>query len=357
MANFYGKVLKKNELLRRTGNIAQVAYIRPVEYLGGKANGTKVYEVSNGTGLEFSVAQSKGLDIMSLKYKGINMNYMFKGGIIAPELADMHGTEFFRCINGGMIYTCGLHNVGLPCEDNGLTEVFHGVLKTTPSDNVCIMNEWDGDDYVLKLSGEIRQAAIYNENLVIKRTITTKTGSKSIKLQDFVENQGFTEQGMMMLYHVNTGFPLLDEGTRLLIPSKDIKARDDISAGGLDDYATITAPIDAFTEHVFFHKVACDKSGLSAAAVINDNLKIGLYIKYNTKNMPNLVEWKSMVSGDYALGIMPSTGYVSGRTYEKEHGKLKMIAPSETLEFGLEIGILEGSEEIKEFENYIKTLV
>jgi len=356
MADFFGRKYDRKELLRRTGNISQVAYVCPALYTGGKANGTKAYEVSNGTGLDFSVLESKCLDIASMKYRGVNLNYMFKAGITAPDLADMHGTEFTRCINGGMLYTCGLHNVGSPCEDNGVTEVFHGNLKTTPADNVSISTEWEGDDYILRLSGEVRQAAIYNENLVLKRTITAKAGSKSVKIKDIVENQGFTEQGMMLLYHVNSGFPLLDEGSRLIIPSKNIKARDDISAKGINEYSNITAPIDGFTEHVFFHEVACDDSGFSGAAVINDSLGIGLYIRYNTANLPRLVQWKSMVSGDYALGIMPSTGYVSGRAYEKQNGKLKMIAPFEKLEFGLEIGVLDGAEDIRGFESYIKSL-
>ncbi|OCT15744.1 hypothetical protein A8709_15235 [Paenibacillus pectinilyticus] len=349
--------MDRKELLKRVGHMSQLASIQPFTYTGGKAEGVKAHQVANGTGLEFTVLESKCLDIISMKYKGMNLNFLPKSGIVAPGLADMNGTEFMRSISGGMLYTCGLRNVGTAAVDNGLNQVFHGNLKNTPAEKVSATTEWVGDDYVLKLSGEMREAAIFNENLVLKRTITTQTSAKSLLVHDVVENQGFEEQSLMLLYHVNVGYPILDDEARLLIPTSRTVARDPLSQEGIDAYAQLSAPIDGYTEQVFKHETVNQRDGKTGAAVINDRLGIGVYIKYNADALPNLIEWKSMRSGDYALGIMPSTCFVMGRTYEKEHGTLKTIAPFATLEVELEIGVLDGAQEIADFEAFMRELL
>lgn len=356
MASFYGTNQERRELLKKVGNMAQLAYIKPFEYSAGKARGVKAFDVSNGTGLDFTVLESKCMDIVGMKYKGINLNYLPKSGIVSPALTDMNGTEFMKSISGGMLYTCGLLNVGTPCVDEGISQVFHGRMKNTPAENVNTTCNWEENDYILRLSGEMREAAIFNENLVLKRTITAKSGATSVNIRDEVENQGFEEQEMMLLYHINIGYPVLYEGARLVIPSLDVKARDDISYTGIDEYEKITCPVDGFTEHVFIHKTACDSAGMTGAAVINDELGIGVYIRYNSRELPNLIQWKSMRSGDYAMGIMPSTCFVSGRVYEREHGPLKKVVPFEKAHFDVKIGVLDGAQDIKEFEQFIKSL-
>jgi hypothetical protein len=63
-----------------------------------------------------------------------------------------------------------------------------------------------------------------------------------------------------------------------------------------------------------------------------------------------------MMSGDYVLGIEPANCLCNGRLDEKDRGTLKRIAPFNKMKFDLELGVLEGVEEIKEFERYIRSL-
>jgi hypothetical protein len=353
MAAFFGSRMNRKELLKRTGDMSQLAYIRPFEYTSGKARGIRAFDVSNGTGLDFTVLEDKCLDIIGMKYKGVNLNYLPKSGIVSPALADMNGTEFMRSISGGMLYTCGLLNVGSPCEVDGMTYFFHGRMKNTPADHVNQFYGWEGDDYVLRLSAEMREAAIFSDNLRLNRSLAVKSGDRSVFLTDEIENQGFEAQGLMLLYHINIGYPILDDGARLVIPSKAVKARDDHSQTGIGEYDKITGPSDGFTEHVFLHKMACGSGGKTAAAVINDKLGLGVYVRYSTWELPNLVQWKSMRSGDYAMGMMPSTCNVRGRAEEIRNSELKMIQPFEKLRFSLEIGVLDGKKEISAFEKAI----
>lgn len=93
------------------------------------------------------------------------------------------------------------------------------------------------------------------------------------------------------------------------------------------------------------------------AGLVNEKLGLGIAIKYNTMNLPKLLEWKSMMSGDYTLGIEPANCVVDNRINERERGTLKTIKPFEKVHFDLEITVLEGQSEITAFENKVKSFV
>lgn len=352
----YGKEFSKRDLLKRLGNISQIASIKHFEYIDGKADSVRAFSVANGGGLDFTILESKSLDIFEMKFKGVNLNYISKPGLVAPGLADAKGVEFLRSITGGMMYTCGLNNVGTDCIDEGVYNGFHGRVRNIPAEKVSSTACWKGDDYILSVSGEMREASLLKDNLVLRRTITTKMGSKSISIRNEVENEGYEEQGLMVLFHINVGYPILDEGSRFVLPCLDVKSKDDIPAVDLEEWSKISGPIDQFTEQVFYHKVGSDKDGNTASAVINDSLGLGLYVKYNVLQLPRMTEWKSMMSGDYAFGIEPANCLVEGRVREKENGTLQKIAPFEKKAFDFEIGVLDGREDINRFDKYVEYL-
>ena len=335
----------RKRLLSKVGSVAQLAHITPFTYTSGSADGVKGFMASNGTGLDFTVLESKCLDIISMKYKGINLNFLPKSGIVSSALSDMEGTEFLRSICGGMMYTCGLLNVGAGCMEGDMDQPFHGRMKNTPAEHVSTFCDWDGDAFVLRISGEMRESALFNDNLLMRRSIETKAGKRCVTICDVIENQGFETQELMLLYHVNVGYPILDAGARFVAPIVSTEARQDgVSEKGIKDYAVITEPVQGFVEQVYVHKVTEGR-----AAIINDELGLGLYVKYDADMLPNLIEWKSMGCGDYAFGIEPATCLGRGRAYERSHGKFQKIAPFEKLTYTIEIGVLDGPEEISAF--------
>ncbi|THF84631.1 aldose 1-epimerase family protein [Cohnella fermenti] len=353
MPRVYGQFLDKASLLKRVGSMEQLAYVRPFVYGEGAAEGVKAFEVSNGTGLEYTVLESKGMDLIGMRYKGMNLHYAPKSGVVSPALADMNGTEFMRSISGGMLYTCGLSNVGTACVDEGFDHPFHGRMKTTPAEMLSADCHWEGDEYVLSLSGQMREAAIFEENLTLRRTLSTSVGSKSVRIRDTLENQGFEERQLMLLYHINIGFPVLDEGAELILPSREKLARDEESERHASRFDELSGPIVGFREHVYRHRLSAGRSGWTGAAVINRRLGLGVYVKYDPLRLPYLVQWKSLRAGDYATGLMPATCFVNGRSFERENGTLQPIAPLQQLTYELEIGVLEGEEEFGEFMDFL----
>lgn len=356
MAVLYGKEMTKAEVLRRVGNLTQVAGIRPVVLEDGKANGTKAFQVATGSGLEFTVERGKCLDIPNMSYKGINLNFLTKPGIVAPEYFNPLSGEFGRYFPAGMLYTCGLRNVGSENTDSGEFSNPHGRIGNTPAENVGVVSEWRGNDYVMELSGQMREGSQFAENMLLSRKLSTVLGSKKIVLHDVIENQGFEEQPFMMLYHFNMGYPLLDKGIRLLIPSLSRTPRDEPSKPGIAEWSKMEEPIDGFTEQVFYHTLGRDENGNTAYAVINDSLGFGFYVRFSAELLPVLIEWKSMMSGDYTLGLEPANCHVEGRGKERKEGTLRFLKPGETEEHVLEFGIAEGDKAIQELTEYIGSL-
>ena len=56
------------------------------------------------------------------------------------------------------------------------------------------------------------------------------------------------------------------------------------------------------------------------------------------------MQWKSLASGDYVIGLEPANSSVYGRKYHEERGDLHTIAPFEKEVRQLTITILEGEE-------------
>ena len=87
MVKLLGGEIEKADLLRKIGRIEQVAGARPVKLASGKAEGIKAWEIYNGSGLEFCVMESKCLDLLYAKYRGVNLSFLAKPGAVAPDYA------------------------------------------------------------------------------------------------------------------------------------------------------------------------------------------------------------------------------------------------------------------------------
>ena len=98
-----------------------------------------------------------------------------RNGIVAPAYFDVRGSEWLHSFAGGLFTTCGLRQVGQPCVDAGEELGLHGRIANTPAEDVAISESWEDDDFVLAVSGTMRETKVFNEDLRLTRTITTRT--------------------------------------------------------------------------------------------------------------------------------------------------------------------------------------
>lgn len=338
--------MDKEHAMSFTGSMQQLAYTREITVKEGRANNLRAVEVKNAD-LRFLVMADKGLDVAYLEYKGMNLSFTAKPGLNGRNPFDTHGQEALRSIMGGLFFTCGLQNICGPCETKGVEYPMHGRIRTTPCEHLCADAFWEGDDYVLEVSGELREAELFGSNLVLRRTIRSVCGSGKLEVTDVVENQSSEPAELMLMYHCNFGYPFLRPGTRLILPSKTVKGREPWSQEHLECWHTATEPKKGESEYVFLHELAEDAQGNSFAAIVNDELGFGVKIGFDRKVQPYFMEWMSMKDGDYVIGLEPSNSSVYGRKHHEQQGTLHTMEAFSSETFHLSFEILRDEEEIK----------
>lgn len=317
----------KREIMKKTGSIQQIAYVRKVTFEEGAAAGLRAYEVKAGE-LAFTVAIDKCLDIVEMTYKGVNLNFLSKPGLMNRQRFDSSGFEAQKSIMGGMFFTCGTSNVGKPDLTPDAPLPMHGYLRSTPAEHVCADAFWDGDVYRIVISGEMRQAALFGENIVLRRTISAELGSSEIKIHDEYVNEGFGDEPFMLLYHCNVGYPLLDEGSVIEVPALETVLKGETEKTELP-WNRMGAPVDLLPEQVFYHKIWFDENGRACVKVKNPKLGMGICVEFPEKELPNFTQWKSMASGDFVVGLEPCNCHVDGQKWEEENGTLRRIGAGE----------------------------
>lgn len=354
----YGKTFSKKELLKRAGNIRQLFGTRHYELTEGNTKGTKAIDVTTGSGFDFTVVPDRGLDISLASYKGINLVYRTQNGEVNPSFYNPQGIEWLRTFFAGLLTTCGLTYLGPPGVDQGIELGLHGQYSAVPAKQVCDNSHWVNDDYLIEISGIIDNSTLYSEKICMKRIIKSKAGEKSLLICDTVENYGDSPSPFTMLYHINPGFPLLDAASGFIASSNRIEAYDQESKNVMDKYDKFSEPVKGINEFNFFHIMKTDVNGYAYAALLNRNLfnGIGLYIKFKGDSLPYLTQWKMAGEIDYALGIEPCNTKCENRAILREQNKLPFLKPGEKKHMEVEIGVLEGAEEIEAFISIIDSI-
>lgn len=336
----------KREMLRYVGDFSQLFGVKEYKLSGGKSAGVKAMDIKTGAGLEFTVVADRCMDIAGLSFKGTNCSYLNKTGIVSPAYYEKDGDGFLRNFFGGFLTTCGLRNVGVPCEDEGESFPTHGRISNIPAEEVSVTNKWVDGVPVMTVSGKMKEARMFGENLVLTRKITCKFGENKIQIQNAVENLGFRKEGLMLLFHFNMGYPLLDEDAVLVTPTGKLAPRDAEAEKGKTSFNKMQKPTANYAEQVFYHDLKTDQSGQTAVAVINQKLEIGAALHFNKKQLGHFIQWKQMGEGEYVLGMEPANCLVGGRAEARKNGTLEYIDPGEVKNFDLEVEIVSGEAAI-----------
>lgn len=270
----------------KRNNLAQIAYVRRYTLTEGRERGLKIVEVDNGK-LRFLLNESKALDIAQLWHEGENASFVSKIGLSASE------EPFVNRFEGGMLYTCGLESVG---DREGFD--LHGSLHNTPA----LVTRAECCEEGITVEAQIVRAQLFGGNLVLKRKIFTAIGSETLEITDTLENMAYRDENYCLLYHVNLGYPLLDEGAKIVEDVALVKPRTAWAKQHEGDLKVITAPVPNQFEMCYFLdlKTPC-------ATLVNEKTGKSFTLSYSGETLPHFIQWKSMAHGDYALGFEPTT--------------------------------------------------
>lgn len=350
----YGKEWNDRELRARVGRMEQVAGVRRYRLVEGPEEGVEQIEVRTGAGLRYLVSPHRGLDIGLVEFCGVPLSWLSPNGDVHPAYFQPGGMDWLRTAAGGMLMTCGMTQVGSPCEDDGESLGIHGRVHHTAASEVEARTNWIDDNHCkLVVGGVVRQTRMFGEVLTLQRRVESIIGNNdnSIVIRDTVRNEGFKRTPLMMLYHFNFGFPFLSEDTTFSFPSGKVTPRPpDATIEGYDRWQS---PDAGYRERVYYHSDLSAnhderlKRKMAEVVVSNPSFRLPdgsarptkVALRWSTDTLPNLVQWKMAGAGMHVMGIEPANCWVEGRKFERERGTLKFIEPGEELSFVLDFQI------------------
>ncbi len=359
MATLYGKPVNRKELEKRVACMSQVAGVRLATLEDGVEQGVKVAQVTTGSGLSFTIALSRGMDIYDATFNGRALSWLSGTGLTAPAFYEPEGLGWLRTFGGGLLATCGLTYLGSPCVDEGQPLGLHGRISNLPAGNVKVSQEWVSNEYEMSVEGEVIEAVpVVGDFLRLRRKITAKMGESCLRIADTVENFGYKTVPHMIMYHCNLGYPLVDAGARIFAPSRDPHPRDETAMIEAEKWNEVLPPVEGFAERVYFHTIGADGEGKTLAAMANANLDGGtaLYISFRRDQLPRLIEWKMCAAGNYVVGLEPANCWADGRAAHRQRGDLQFLEPGETRHYDLEIGVLRGPQAIADLEARVRAM-
>jgi len=328
------------DLSRYVGNPFQVYGLRRYTLTEGFSKGTEAVDVKTGGALEYTVLPSRALDISLVSYRGINLTYLTPGGETYPSFFKRQKDSWLHSFFGGLLTTCGPFNIGRACEAGGHEYALHDRFTGTPARFVCAGIP---DEAGIEITGLIDFGVLGKEKIRVLRTIRSPLFSSSVTITDRIENYGFSESPLTILYHTNWGYPFLTEGAKVYVDASEMECYDDYSAAHAADVLNVSPPDPAAKEKNYFHTMVF-KDGAAHASIVNPSLNnMGAHLTFSPE-LKYLTHCKVENPVDYLVALEPCNTLCMGRAEIERRGILPMILPGETKTMSLRIEITEGSD-------------
>ena len=351
-----GKTFSRRELARRVGDFSQLFGVELLSHCDGRERALRMLRFRTGSGLSFDVMVDRAMDLGGMTFRGIPIGWHSPTGFRNPWLHEVDaedGLGWLRSFSG-MMNSCGLDHIMGATEDTSehycypdrarVFHTLHGRISYQPARLTGYGERWDDDRCYLYAEGEIRQAAMYGENLILERRIEVEVGTDTVTFYDRVRNLGFYSTPHALLYHINLGWPVIDKETRLVAPIQSTPFRVH------DPQATDIGPIEQadpqsrFFQQVYEHQVVAEDDGTARAALINDGFQtpageigVALEIAYDGRAMPALFQWQNLQEGNYVVAIEPATVHGGSRSDWKERGELQILNHGDQRDYRLAI--------------------
>ena len=181
---------------------------------------------------------------------------------------------------------------------------------------------------------ETKDETLFGRKLRLTREIKVSTDQNEFCIRDTIVNTGDKIEPYEILYHMNMGYPLLDEDSVIEILSAEVLPRNEHAASELAKWMHMQRPTAGYEECCYYHKFA-DKEG--RAKIYQPKLGISLEICFDAEKLDGFVEWKMMGIRDYVLGLECGNCYPDGRDVMRKERMLKFLGPGESQEYEVRI--------------------
>lgn len=331
-------MMRRDEIARYTGDSQAVGGVRAVVLDNGQERGIRVLEFTTSGGLRFDVVVDRAMDIGRVEFMGQAMSWNSPTGYRHPAYfsgEDEHGISLMRGMSG-LLVTGGLDHIFSASEADAarygypgrksVRHPLHGRISNTPAELQGYGREWRENGAILWAEGTVRQVAVFGEHLELVRRIEADIDGREIRITDRVRNAGFDATPHRLLYHVNLGWPFLNEGVRFEAKTGATRWQ---SANVRNEtaLAPFPPPIDGFVEQCFDVEVMPSTPDETRVQIINDTSNIWFELAYDHRTLPGFVQWINARPGSYCVALEPCThGIVDMRG---EHATPYELLPGE----------------------------
>ncbi len=333
---------------------------------GGLQEGVQVIEVNNGR-LSFAVLPTRGMSIWKGQCGSVRLGWdsPVKDPVNPAFIheQDRGGLGWLKGFNEWFV-RCGLNSMGAPGEDTVLDYsgnpytvplTLHGKIANVPARAVSL----EVTKNAICVRGEVDETMMFGPALRLNTEIRTEIGSGEMTITDTVTNLGNNPVEHQMLYHINYGAPLLEEGARMVAPFKQVAPRDPRSQEGIATHDRYGASEPGFVEQAYLYELAGTRGKRETLALLRNAAgNQASLLRFSLKDFPCFTLWKNTAgtADGYVTGLEPATAYPNVRRFEREQKRVITLAGGESRTTEIRIETLESKKDVKAAEAEIAKL-
>lgn len=327
---------------------------------GGLRDGVDLVEMDNGL-LQVAVVPTRGMGIWEMRVGEFRIGWQAPvQGPVHPQFVRLFEPSGLGWLDGfdELLVRCGLESNGAPEFDaeGRLRYPLHGKIANIPAHRVelCV----DGDAGRIQLSGVVDETRLFFNKLRLTTTYQTDVGSRLISITDTVSNLSAEAGELELLYHINFGLPLLEPGSRVVLPVRRLAPRDAVAAAVVDSWDSYPPETPGVKEAVYFMQLYGDAQGQTVAVLQNAAGTRGIALRFSVSELPYFTLWKNpqaAVDG-YVTGLEPGVNFPNRRSFEKEKGRVVRLEPGQSRTFHLTMEVLLDEAQVRQAVSEVKTL-
>jgi galactose mutarotase-like enzyme len=308
---------------------------------GGRRDGVDVVEVDNGR-LRFVAIPTRGMGLWRATCGDVQLGWKSPvKGPVHPAFVPLWEASGLGWIDGfdELLVRCGLESNGAPefLPSGALRYPLHGLIANCPAHKVEVTI--DGDSGEMAVTGVVDEARVFGNKFRLSATIRTQVGSSALTVSDEITNLSAEPGELELLYHINFGLPLLTAGAKVMAPVKKLAPRDAVATANLPEWNVYGPETPGLGEACFFFDLAADAAGQTQVLLRSAAGKQGVSVKFNKSQLPCFTLWKNRqaAADGYVTGLEPSINFPNRKSFEKEKGRVAVLAPGETRRFEVSI--------------------
>jgi len=327
---------------------------------GGRGDGVDVVEIDNGL-FQFIVLPTRGMGLWRGSLGSLPIGWKSPvRGPVHPNYVPLEEASGLGWLEGfnELLCRCGLQSNGAPefDEQGELLYPLHGKIANSPAHRVEL--EIDADSGEITLRGIVEETRFHFQKLELKTEYRTKVGESGVRCRDTITNLSAKRAEAQLLYHINIGEPLLQPGSSVHLPFKQIAPRNAHAASGLEHWSHYAAGEVDYQEQVYFFEPAANADGETATLLQSSDGTQGFSVHYNIKQLPYFCLWKNTVASEdgYVTGLEPGVNFPNPRTFEGEHNRVITLEGGESKTFEIGLQVHEGAESVSTTRQQIEEI-